>query len=88
MVTLALIVKNIGPIILRLFFPSPRKCIVFECVRCAFDDSLDQVYPVVDGGPVEERHVLLVGLPDVEARLHQLPAALDDSVPGKQAADS
>lgn len=50
------------------------------------DDLLDQVYPVVDGGPVEECHVLLVRLPDVEARLHQLPAALEDSVPGKRAA--
>lgn len=55
-----------------------------DCASCALDDSLDQVYPVVDGGPVEERHVLLVGLPDVEACLHQLPAALEDSVPANR----
>lgn len=44
-------------------------------------DSLDQVYPVVDGGPVEECYVFFVWLPNIEARLHQLPAALEDAVP-------
>lgn len=43
--------------------------------------SLDQVYPVVDGGPVEERYVFLVWLPNIEARLHQLSAALEDTIP-------
>ena len=46
--------------------------------------SLDQVYPIVDGGPVEERYVFFVWLPNVEARLHQLPAALEDSVPAAE----
>lgn len=45
------------------------------------DDSLDQVYPVVDGGPVEKGYIFFVWLPNVEARLHQLPAALEDAVP-------
>lgn len=44
-------------------------------------DSLDQVYPVVDGGPVEERYVFFVWLPNIEARLHQVSAALEDAVP-------
>lgn len=43
--------------------------------------SLDQVYPVVDGGPVEERYVFLVWLSNVKARLHQLSAALKDAIP-------
>lgn len=46
--------------------------------------SLDQVYPVVDGGPVEECYVFFVWLPNVEARLHQLSAALKDAVPGDE----
>lgn len=44
-------------------------------------DSLDQVYPVVDSGPVEEGYVFFVWLPNIEARLHQLSAALEDTVP-------
>ncbi len=47
-------------------------------------DSLDQVYPVVDGGPVEECYVFFVWLPNIEARLHQLPAALEDAVPEEE----
>lgn len=53
-------------------------------LKCVLDDLLDQVYPVVDSGPVEERHILLVRLPDVEARLNQLPAALKDSISEKR----
>lgn len=49
--------------------------------RSAHMDSLDQVYPVVDGGPVEERYVFFVWLPNIEARLHQISAALEDAVP-------
>lgn len=49
----------------------------------SFVDSLDQVYPVVDGSPVEERYVFLVWLPDVEACLHQLSAAFEDAIPAK-----
>lgn len=44
-------------------------------------NSLDQVYPVVDGGPVQERYVFFVWLPNIETCLHQLPAALEDAVP-------
>lgn len=44
-------------------------------------NSLDQVYPVVDGGPVKERYVFFVWLPNIETCLHQLPAALEDAVP-------
>lgn len=46
---------------------------------------LHQVYPVVDGGPVEKRYVFFVWLPNVKARLHQLSAALEDAVPAAQA---
>lgn len=45
------------------------------------EDSLDQIYPVVDGGPVEERYVFLIWLSNVKTRLHQLPATLEDAVP-------
>lgn len=47
-------------------------------------DSLDQVYPVVDGGPVEECNVFFVWLPNIETRLYQLSAALEDAVPGDE----
>lgn len=49
-----------------------------------WQDSLDQIYPVVDGGPVEECYVFFVWLPNIEARLHQLPAALEDAVPEEE----
>ena len=51
-------------------------------------DSLDQVYPVVDAGPVEECYVFFVWLPNIEARLHQLPAALEDAVPEERGGES
>lgn len=47
-------------------------------------NSLDQVQSVVDGGPVQQRDVLLVRLPHVVSRLHQLLAALQDSKPRTQ----
>lgn len=47
-------------------------------------DLLDQVYPVVDRSPVEERYVFFVWLPNIKARLHQLPAALEDAVPEEE----
>lgn len=47
-------------------------------------DSLDQVYPVVDGSPVEKRYIFLVWLSNIKTSLHQLPAALEDSIPEQE----
>ena len=44
-------------------------------------DSLDQVYPVVDGRPVQKCDVLFVRLTHIVARLNQLSASLEDPVP-------
>lgn len=43
---------------------------------------LDQVWAVVDGGPVQESDVLFVWLPDIISCLHQLLTALEDTEPG------
>lgn len=50
-------------------------------VSLSWVSLLHQLWAVVDGRPVQQGDVLLVGLPDVISRFHQLLAALEDPEP-------